>query len=53
MPSYLDSFANDEERWALVAYVLSLSPQKRPILPLAQFKHKLSSVTDKNGIVRE
>jgi mono/diheme cytochrome c family protein len=53
MPSYLDSFANDEERWALVAYVLSLSPEKRPILPLAQFKHKLSSVTDKNGIVRE
>jgi len=53
MPSYLDSFESDRDRWALVAYVLSLSPEKRAILPLAQFKEKISKVTDTNGIVRE
>ncbi|MBI3788056.1 MAG: c-type cytochrome [Ignavibacteriales bacterium] len=53
MPSYLDSFENDRDRWALVAYVLSLSPEKRPILPLSQFKQKISKVLDANGIVRE
>ena len=53
MPSYYESFNNDKDRWALVAYVLSLSPEQRPILPLAHFKQKISKVTDANGIVRE
>jgi hypothetical protein len=53
MPSYLDSFESEHDRWALVAYVLSLSPEKRPILPLARFKEKISRVLDANGIVRE
>jgi hypothetical protein len=52
MPSYLDSFVKEDDRWALVAYVLSLSPEKRPILPLVQFKQKVSKVLDANGIVR-
>jgi len=52
MPSYLDSFVKDDDRWALVAYVLSLSPDNRPILPLAQFKQKISKVLDANGFVR-
>lgn len=53
MPSYLDSFENDGDRWALVAYVLSLSPEKRPVLRLAQFKQKIAEVLDANGRVRE
>jgi len=53
MPSYLDSFESDRDRWALVAYVLSLSPEQRPILPLAQFKEKISTVLDANGVVRK
>ena len=53
MPSYLDSFENDRDRWALVAYVLSLSPEKRPVLRLAQFKQEISKVIDANGLVRE
>jgi mono/diheme cytochrome c family protein len=38
MPSYLDVFSTDEERWALVAYVLSLSPGERPVLRLSEYK---------------
>lgn len=53
MPSYLDSFENDRDRWALVAYVLSLSPETRPILTLADFKERLPEVIDANGIVRK
>lgn len=53
MPSYRDSFENERDRWAMVAYVLSLSAEPRPILPLAQFKEKISNVLDQNGIVRK
>jgi cytochrome c oxidase cbb3-type subunit 2 len=53
MPSYLESFESDRDRWALVAYVLSLSPEQRPILPLSEFKQNISRVLDANGIVRE
>jgi mono/diheme cytochrome c family protein len=52
MPSYLDSFENDRDRWALVAYVLSLSPERRPALRLAEFKEKIAKALDANGIVR-
>jgi len=52
MPSYLDSFESDRDRWALVAYVLSLSPEQRPVLPLAHFKEKISTALDSNGVVR-
>ena len=52
MPSYLDVFTNEEDRWALVAYILSLSPSERPVLKLAEYKRKIHSVLDKNGIVR-
>lgn len=53
MPSYYDNFDNDEDRWALVAYVLSLSPTERPILKLKDFKSKLAEVIDEKGIVRK
>lgn len=53
MPSYLDTFENGEDRWALVAYILSLSPEGRSVLHLAQFKEKFSSVIDENGLVRK
>lgn len=52
MPSYYDVFTTDEDRWALVAYILSLSPSERPVLRLAEYKQKIRSVLDKNGIVR-
>jgi mono/diheme cytochrome c family protein len=53
MPSYLDAFEKEEDRWSLVAYILSLSPKPRPALRLGEFKQKMSSVIDKNGIVRK
>jgi mono/diheme cytochrome c family protein len=37
MPSYGDTLTEEKDRWALVAYVLSLSPPKRPVLHLAEF----------------
>ena len=37
MPSYGDTLTEEGERWALVAYVLSLSPPQRPVLHLAEF----------------
>ena len=52
MPSYLDSFVNEGDRWALVAYILSLSPEPRPVLRLAQFKENVHKVLDAHGIVR-
>ncbi|MGB2868345.1 MAG: c-type cytochrome [Bacteroidota bacterium] len=53
MPSYLDAIEKDEDRWALVAYVLSLSPEKRPVLHLNEFKHRIASAIDERGIVRK
>lgn len=55
MPSYYDSFTNDTDRWALVSYVLSLSPTTRPMLHLADFKSGVTAIAqrlDLNGRVR-
>lgn len=53
MPSYFDIFDKDQDRWALVSYILSLSPQSRPVLHLNEFKQKFASVRDENGIIRK
>jgi cbb3-type cytochrome c oxidase subunit III len=53
MPSYLDVFDKEEDRWALVSYVLSLSPEQRPVLHMNEFKQKFASVRDENGIIRK
>lgn len=53
MPSYLDTFDKEEDRWALVSYILSLSPETRPVLHLKEFKQKFASVRDENGIIRK
>lgn len=37
MPSYLSEISTDSDRWALVAYILSLSPASRPVLHLDDF----------------
>jgi hypothetical protein len=37
MPSYASAFASENDRWALVAYVLSLSPSVRPVLHQENF----------------
>ncbi len=37
MPSYSETMESDEQVWALVAHVLSLSPAKRPVIRLADF----------------
>jgi mono/diheme cytochrome c family protein len=52
MPSFKDVFKSEDERWALVAYVQSLSPEVRPVLHLKDFKTKFASAIDSNGIVR-
>lgn len=55
MPTYLDAFPNAQDRWALVAYVQSLSPSERKALRLADFKEGVIAVSkrlDENGRVR-
>mgnify|MGYP001556357378 CR=1 FL=1 len=37
MPAYLSQISTDSDRWALVAYILSLSPASRPVLHLEDF----------------
>jgi mono/diheme cytochrome c family protein len=54
MPSYIDAYPDDQDRWALVAYVLSLSPKERPVLRLKDYKAgvmEISKRLDQNGRV--
>jgi mono/diheme cytochrome c family protein len=54
MPSYIDAYPDEQDRWALVAYVLSLSPKDRPVLRLADYKAGVMEVSkrlDKMGRV--
>jgi mono/diheme cytochrome c family protein len=52
MPATEVSLPDPRDRWALVAFVLSLSPAERPVLRLADFKRQFPVVVDKQGIVR-
>ena len=54
MPSF-DESLTVEQRWALVSYVLSLSPTPRPVLRLEDYKAGVTEIgkrLDKNGRVR-
>ena len=56
MPSYLDAFPNEIDRWALVAYILSLSPMERLALHLTDYRKGVASITarlDKAGRVKQ
>jgi mono/diheme cytochrome c family protein len=37
MPSYASAFSDEKSRWAMVAYILSLSPAERPVMHLRDF----------------
>lgn len=59
MPSYADSLdaladmsGDPGARWALVEYILSLSPRERPVVRLADFKRRIPADLDKSGLVR-
>jgi mono/diheme cytochrome c family protein len=54
MPSY-DESLTVEQRWALVSYVLSLSPPTRPVIRLSEYKVGTAEIgkrLDRNGRVR-
>ncbi len=54
MPSY-DESLTVEQRWALVSYVLSLSPPTRPVIRLSEYKvgpAEIGKRLDRNGRVR-
>lgn len=51
MPSYASEIPTEPERWALVAYVLSLSPPIRPVLHLADFATQRATRIGVNGRV--
>ncbi len=56
MPSYLDAYPDSQDQWALVSYVLSLSPPVRPVLHLEDYKAGVLAVSlrcDANGRVRK
>jgi hypothetical protein len=44
MPSYLSAFEDEKDRWALVSYVVSLSPAIRPALHLADYRQGVAAV---------
>lgn len=52
MPSAEGAVPEERDRWALVSFILSLSPAERPALHLADFKRRLTEVMDKRGIVK-
>lgn len=59
MPSFLDSLdaysetdSDPRPRWALVEYILSLSPEERPVVRLKDFKNRIPADLDKFGVVR-
>lgn len=52
MPCSDQVIPDEHQRWALVAYVHSLSPEQRPALRLKDFKERYSQVVDTKGIIR-
>jgi mono/diheme cytochrome c family protein len=51
MPSYESALPASPERWALVRYVLSLSPEERPRLRLAEFAAQRRTRIAPDGLV--
>ena len=55
MPSYLDAYPDSTDQWALVSYILSLSPDTRPVLHLSDYTAgvmALGARCDEHGRVR-
>jgi mono/diheme cytochrome c family protein len=55
MPAWGDRFPDERDRWALIEYVLSLSPKERPRLHLADYCSGVAEVgkrLDSNGLVQ-
>jgi mono/diheme cytochrome c family protein len=51
MPAYASEIPTESDRWALVAYVLSLSPASRPVLHLDDFATQRATRIGANGRV--
>lgn len=51
MRSYADAIAEGRDRWAIVAYVLSMSPAVRPVLHLADFASQRDRRIGPGGLV--
>jgi len=52
MPAYGEILSDAKLRWAMVEYILSLSPKERPVLHLADFKNRMPQGVEKSGVVR-
>lgn len=51
MPSYADALPGETDRWAMVAYILSLSPAQRPLLHLDNFATERGKAIGPDGRV--
>jgi hypothetical protein len=51
MGSYVSEIPNERDRWAIVAYVLSLSPATRPVIHLAGFAAARARRIGPDGLV--
>ena len=51
MRSYAGAMPDEADRWAIVAYVLSLSPASRPVLHLADFARERARRIGADGLV--
>jgi mono/diheme cytochrome c family protein len=52
MPSYEDALESESDRWAMVAYILSLSPPVRPVLRQADFAARRGEAIGPDGRVQ-
>jgi mono/diheme cytochrome c family protein len=51
MGSYVSEIADERDRWAMVAYVLSLSPATRPVIHLRDFASQRTRRIGEGGLV--
>ena len=51
MGSYVSEIADERDRWAIVAYVLSLSPGTRPVIHLGDFASQRTRRIGESGLV--
>jgi hypothetical protein len=51
MGSYAREITEEDDRWAIVAYVLSMSPPSRPVLHLADFARERARRIGPDGLV--
>jgi mono/diheme cytochrome c family protein len=51
MPSYASAIETEDDRWALVAYTLSLSPEDRPVLRVKEYRERRARISNEGHVL--